>query len=115
MTPDCLFCRVGAGEAPASVAYQDEEIIVIRDIRPQAPLHVLVIPRKHIPTLNDLTVEDDALVGRMLRRAAALAVEHGVDGRGYRTIFNCNSEAGQSVYHLHLHVLGGRRMGWPPG
>jgi histidine triad (HIT) family protein len=115
MVTNCLFCRVIAGEAPASVVYQDDEMVAIRDINPQAPLHVLLIPRKHLATLNDLAEEDDALVGRMLRRAAALAREHGLDARGYRAVFNCNREAGQSVYHIHLHVLGGRRMGWPPG
>jgi histidine triad (HIT) family protein len=115
MVTSCLFCRVIAGEASASVVYQDDEMVAIRDINPQAPLHVLLIPRRHIASLNDLAEEDDALVGRMFRRAAALAREHGLDARGYRTVFNCNREAGQSVYHIHLHVLGGRRMGWPPG
>lgn len=115
MTMTCLFCRVIAGEAPASIVYQDDDLVVIRDINPQAPLHVLVIPRRHIPTLNDLSEADDGLVGRMFRVAASLARDHGVDGRGYRTVFNCNREAGQSVYHIHLHLLGGRRFGWPPG
>jgi histidine triad (HIT) family protein len=112
---NCLFCRVVAGRAPASVVYEDEDLVAIRDIRPVAPLHLLLIPRKHIETLNDLSGEDDALLGRMFRRAAALAGEHGVGQRGYRTVFNCNREAGQSIYHIHLHLLGGRPMGWPPG
>ncbi len=115
MAPTCLFCRVIAGEAPASVVYQDEEMVAIRDVRPVAPLHLLLIPRKHIETLNDLAPEDDGLVGRMFRRAAALAREHGEDQAGYRTLFNCNRQAGQSVYHIHLHLLGGRPLGWPPG
>lgn len=112
---DCLFCRVVAGEIPATIVHQDERLVSFRDIRPQAPLHVLVVPRRHIGTLNDLTQGDDQLVGEMLRRAAAIAREHGVDERGYRTVFNCNADAGQTVFHIHLHVIGGRSLGWPPG
>ncbi len=112
---DCLFCRVIAGQSPARKIYEDDDIVAIEDIRPQAPLHALVIPRRHIPTLNDLSPEDDALIGRMMRRAAAIAKERGFAERGYRTVFNCNREAGQSVWHIHLHVLGGRPMSWPPG
>ncbi len=112
---DCLFCRIIAGEAPASKIYEDEDILVIEDIRPVAPLHVLVIPRRHIATLNDLSPEDDQLIGKMMRRAAAIAKTKGVAERGYRTVFNCNRDALQSFFHLHLHVLGGRRFSWPPG
>ena len=112
---DCLFCRIAAGEIPAQTVFEDSELLVLKDINPQAPLHVLIIPRKHIATLNDLTADDDALVGGMFRRAAALAKEHGYDGRGYRTVFNCNRDAGQTVYHIHLHVLAGRGLTWPPG
>jgi histidine triad (HIT) family protein len=90
-------------------------LMVFEDINPQAPLHVLVIPKRHIATLNDLQPEDDGLVGQMMRRAVAIAKERGVDDSGYRTVFNCNSGAGQTVFHIHLHVLGGRRMTWPPG
>jgi histidine triad (HIT) family protein len=97
------------------MVYQDESVVVIRDINPQAPLHVLIIPRRHIPTLNDLSPTDDELVGSMFRRAAALAREHGYHERGYRTVFNANREAGQSVFHIHLHVLAGRALTWPPG
>jgi histidine triad (HIT) family protein len=111
----CLFCRVVAHEVPARLLYEDDRLVAIQDINPQAPLHALVIPKRHIPTLNDLGPDDDGLVGEMFRRAAALAREHGVSERGYRTVFNCNREAGQSVYHIHLHVLGGRRFAWPPG
>jgi histidine triad (HIT) family protein len=111
----CLFCRIIAGRSPASLVYDDEELVAIRDVRPQAPLHVLVIPRRHIATLNDLAEQDDALIGRMTRRAASLARDHGYADRGYRTVFNCNRDAGQSVFHIHLHVLGGRSFGWPPG
>lgn len=112
---DCLFCKMVAGQIPAAPVYQDDHLIVIKDINPQAPLHVLIIPRRHIATLNDLASSDDALVGSMFRRAAALAQEHGYAERGYRTVFNTNPEAGQSVFHIHLHLLAGRRLTWPPG
>jgi histidine triad (HIT) family protein len=112
---DCLFCRIIAGTAPASKIYEDDQIVAIDDISPQAPLHALVMPRRHIATLNDLQPEDDRLIGEMMRRAAAIAKERGMAERGYRTLFNCNRDALQSVFHIHLHVLGGRRFGWPPG
>jgi histidine triad (HIT) family protein len=112
---DCLFCKIIAGEIPASITYQDDRVIVLKDINPQAPTHVLILPRRHIATLNDLTAEDDALVGEMTRRAATIAREHGHADHGYRTVFNCNSGAGQTVFHIHMHVLGGRKLGWPPG
>ncbi len=112
---DCLFCRIVAGTAPSTTLYEDDEIVAIRDIKPEAPLHALVIPRRHVATLNDLTPADDALIGRMLRCAAAIAKELGVADLGYRTVFNCNRDAQQSVFHIHLHVLGGRRFSWPPG
>ena len=111
----CLFCRIVAGEIPSKKLYEDDQLFAFEDINPQAPLHALVIPRRHIATLNDLKESDDALVGSMIRRAAALAKERGFDGSGYRTVLNCNSHAGQSVFHIHLHVLGGRPMTWPPG
>ena len=110
-----LFCRIIAGEIPGKFLYQDDRLVVLQDVNPQAPLHALVIPRRHVATLNDLAPEDDGLVGEMIRRAAAVAKEHGVAERGYRTVFNCNSEAGQTVFHIHLHVIGGRPMAWPPG
>lgn len=112
---DCLFCRIVAGGIPATLVYQDDAVVAFRDINPQAPLHVLIVPRKHIATLNDLAPADDALVGSMFRTAAALAKEHGYDARGYRTVFNTNREAGQTVFHIHLHLLAGRGLTWPPG
>jgi histidine triad (HIT) family protein len=115
MSQGCLFCRIIGREVPAKILREDERTLVIQDIKPQAPLHCLVIPKKHIPTLNDLTPEDDQLVGELFRLAADVAKERGFEERGYRTVFNCNREAGQSVYHIHLHVLGGRALGWPPG
>ena len=111
----CLFCKIVAGEIPAPKVYEDDQVIAFNDINPQAPMHVLIVPRRHIASVNDLTPGDDGIVGEMVRRAAALAAENGVADRGYRTVFNCNAEAGQTVFHIHLHVLGGRRLGWPPG
>ncbi|MEI6667796.1 MAG: histidine triad nucleotide-binding protein [Acidobacteriota bacterium] len=111
----CLFCRVVSGELPAKKAYEDEALIAFHDINPQAPVHVLIVPRKHISTLNDVAADDEQLIGMMHRRAAAIARELGLAERGYRTVFNCNSEAGQTVFHIHLHLLGGRPMAWPPG
>ena len=113
--PDCLFCKIAAGEIPSSVVYQDDDVFAFRDINPQAPFHVLIVPRRHIPTVNDIAETDAALVGTMMRRAAALAADHGYAERGYRTVFNCNGDAGQTVFHLHLHVLAGRGLKWPPG
>ncbi|RPI57205.1 MAG: histidine triad nucleotide-binding protein [Acidobacteria bacterium] len=115
MSADCLFCKIIAGIIPVKPLYDDEEMIAIQDINPQAPLHALIIPKTHIPSLNDLTPEHEALVGRMFRRAAALTKARGHDVRGYRTVFNTGPEAGQSVFHIHLHVLAGRAFGWPPG
>jgi histidine triad (HIT) family protein len=112
---NCLFCKIIAGEIPGTIVYQDDRIVALKDINPQAPTHVLVIPRRHIATLNDLAPEDDGLVGELTRRAAAIAREHGHADGGYRTVFNCNADAGQTVFHIHMHVLGGRRFGWPPG
>ena len=111
----CLFCRIIAGEIPSSKVYEDDEVFAFNDINPQAPLHVLIVPRKHIATTNHLTAEDDALLGKLVRRAAAIAKEKGFDQRGYRTLLNCNAEAGQTVFHIHLHLLAGRHLGWPPG
>ena len=112
---ECLFCRIASGEIPAGIVYQDEHVVAFKDINPQAPMHVLVIPRRHIASLNDLAPGDDALVGEVIRRGAALASESGYSERGFRTVFNTNADAGQTVFHIHLHVLAGRRLTWPPG
>lgn len=112
---DCLFCRIATGEIPADIVYQDDDLIVFNDISPQAPTHVLIVPRRHIATLNDLAPDDATLVGRMVHRAREIAAERGHAKAGYRTVFNCNAEAGQSVFHIHLHLLAGRPMTWPPG
>ena len=112
---DCLFCRIVAGEIPARIVYADDRVIAFNDINPQAPTHVLVVPRRHIAPLNELGEEDDALVGELVRRAAAIAQERGHAEQGYRTVFNCNAAAGQTVFHIHLHLIGGRAFMWPPG
>jgi histidine triad (HIT) family protein len=111
----CLFCRIVNREIPASIVYEDERIVAFNDINPQASTHVLIVPRKHIATLNDLQPDDDGLVGEMVRRAAAIATERGIATGGYRTVFNTNADAGQTVFHIHLHLIGGRSLSWPPG
>jgi histidine triad (HIT) family protein len=111
---DCIFCKIGGKELPAKLIYEDADIFAFEDIHPQAPTHLLISPRKHMVSLNDATAEDTALLGRMLLVAKQLAAERGVSG-GYRTVINNGAGAGQSVDHLHLHVLGGRAMRWPPG
>ncbi|MDQ2695080.1 MAG: histidine triad nucleotide-binding protein [Pseudomonadota bacterium] len=112
---DCLFCKIAAGGLPAERVYEDDQVLAFRDINPQAPVHVLIIPRRHIATVNDLAPDDAALVGRLYLAARQVAAEQGVADSGYRTLINCNRDAGQDVFHLHLHLLGGRRMHWPPG
>ncbi len=112
---NCLFCRIAAGEIPATKVYEDDRIVAFNDINPQAPMHVLVIPREHVATLNDITAAHDGLVGEMVRRGAAIAEAKGYRESGFRTVFNCNADAGQAVFHIHLHVLGGRKLAWPPG
>ncbi|HJO39835.1 MAG: histidine triad nucleotide-binding protein [Vicinamibacterales bacterium] len=112
---DCLFCRIVAGEIPATLVHEDEQLVAFEDISPQAPTHVLIVPRRHLATLNDLGPADDGLVGEMVRRAAEIAKARGIAEGGYRTVFNCNREAGQTVFHIHLHLLGGRPLAWPPG
>jgi histidine triad (HIT) family protein len=111
----CLFCEIVAGRIPAKVAYQDDEVLAFHDINPQAPVHVLLVPKRHITSLADLAPGDDALVGRLVRQARDLAREHGLAERGFRLVFNCGDDAGYSVYHIHLHLVGGRTLAWPPG
>ena len=112
---DCLFCRIIKREIPASIVYEDDHVLAFNDINPQTPTHVLVVPKRHIASLNDLQPGDDQIVGEIVRRAAALAKERGISERGFRTVFNTNRDAGQTVFHIHLHLLGGRAMAWPPG
>ena len=111
----CLFCRIVAGEITADVVYQDERSVALRDINPQAPMHVLVIPLDHIESLDEASQREESLLGHLLRVAARVANEQGYSESGYRTVINTGAGAGQSVFHLHLHVLGGRTMSWPPG
>lgn len=112
---DTLFARIVRREIPADIVFEDEEILGFRDIHPQAPVHVLFIPKRVIPTLDDAAPEDAGLLGRLLLAAAEYARRHGLADAGYRVVINCRGDGGQSVYHLHLHLLAGRRLGWPPG
>lgn len=112
---DCLFCKIAAGEIPSEFVYEDDELVAFPDINPQAPHHILIIPRRHIETVLDLTDDDTGLIGRMILAAGKIARELGLSQRGYRLVFNCKQDGGQEVYHIHLHLLGGRRMTWPPG
>ena len=111
----CIFCRIVERTLPARIVFEDDEILAFEDVRPQAPVHILIVPRKHLASLKDATGEDVPLLGRMLMVATQLARERGLETRGYRTVFNTGSGAGQSVFHLHLHLLGGRTFHWPPG
>jgi histidine triad (HIT) family protein len=112
---DCIFCKIIKGEIPAPLIYEDEQVVAFADIAPQAPVHKLIVPRLHIATLNDLQADQGALVGHMTLVGQKLAASLGLAERGYRLVFNCNAEGGQAVYHIHLHLLGGRQMAWPPG
>ena len=112
---NCLFCKIVSGEISTDFVYKDENLIAFRDINPQAPTHILIIPREHIETLNDIDQSHGELLGAMQLTASYLAKEEGIYEKGFRTVFNCNRAAGQTVFHIHLHLLGGRSMGWPPG
>jgi len=112
---DCLFCKIVAGDIPADIIYETESSIAFRDVNPQAPTHVLIIPRQHIATINDLNAGDESTVGDLYLAARKIAVEEGFADDGYRVAMNCNQAAGQTVFHIHLHLLGGRDFGWPPG
>lgn len=112
---NCLFCKIVAKEIPATVVFEDDEILAFRDINPQAPTHLLIIPKKHIATINDSEEDDAQLLGKMILQAKKLAQMEAIDETGYRLVFNINSGGGQEVYHIHLHLIGGRQMAWPPG
>ena len=115
MKKDCVFCKIINKEIPARFVFENEKIIAFHDIRPQAPIHILIIPREHIPTINDLEMKHKEIIGDMFLTAKQIAKQEGLSDPGYRLVFNCNHDAGQEVYHIHLHLLGGRRMMWPPG
>jgi len=112
---DCIFCKIAKGEIPSNIVHRDGELVAFRDIRPQAPTHILIIPEQHIETILDLTPADGQLIGKMVLMANQLAAKEGLAENGYRLVFNCKAYGGQEVYHIHVHLLGGRRMAWPPG
>lgn len=112
---DTLFSKIIRREIPAAIVYEDDDVLAFRDIQPQAPVHVLFVPKRAVPTLNDLGPDDGELVGKLVLAAAAYAKREGFAEAGYRTVFNCNEDGGQSVYHIHLHLLAGRQLTWPPG
>lgn len=110
---DCIFCKIAKKEISADIVYEDENIVAFKDINPKAPVHILIIPREHISTLNEVT--DYTIIGKIIEVTKKLAVKNNIDKEGYRVVVNCNAAAGQAVYHLHFHLLGGRSMHWPPG
>ena len=112
---DCLFCKMVRGEIKPDTVFETDDVLAFRDINPQAPTHVLVVPKQHISTINDLETDHEALIGKLYLAAQEVARKEGISESGYRTVMNCGEGAGQSVFHIHLHVLGGRKMKWPPG
>ena len=112
---DCLFCKIASGEIDANVIHETDDVIAFRDINPQAPTHVLIIPKRHIATINDVSADDAETVGKLYVAARDIAAAEGIAEPGYRAVMNCNAAAGQTVFHIHLHLLGGRDLGWPPG
>lgn len=112
---DCIFCKIASGKIPARVVYQDDQVLAFEDLAPQAPTHVLIIPKRHISTVLEVQESDRELIGHMLMTAAKVARDRGFAANGFRTVLNCNADGGQTVFHLHMHVLGGRAMNWPPG
>lgn len=112
---DCIFCRIANREIPATIIFEDSQVVVFDDLHGQAPHHKLIIPKRHVSTLNDLSEKDEGLMGHIVLTGAELAKTLGIDGPGYRLVLNCNADGGQSVFHVHAHLLGGREMHWPPG
>jgi len=112
---DCIFCKIVSGDIPGDIVYQNDHVLAFRDLSPQAPVHFLVIPKKHISTINDIQPEDEALVGQLFIAAKTVAKQEGMDESGYRCVMNCNEDGGQTVHHIHLHVMGKRQMSWPLG
>lgn len=111
--PNCIFCKIAAGEIDSDIVHETDDIVAFTDLNPQAPMHILIIPRRHIATINDLAESDSEIIGQLFLAAKAIAAREGYTD--YRVVMNCNADAGQSVFHVHLHLLGGRRFGWPPG
>lgn len=112
---DCLFCKIRDGEIPADIVFENDDVLAFRDLNAQAPTHVLIIPRVHISTVNDMAENDEMIMGKLFSAAKIIAAQEGVSGDGYRMVVNCNQQAGQTVFHIHMHLLAGRNMGWPPG
>jgi len=112
---ECLFCKMVSGVIPCDKVHENENVLAFRDIDPKAPTHILIIPKKHIETLNEINENDQDLLGELLLTAKKIAKDEGIDASGYRTVFNCNADGGQTVFHIHMHLLGGRLMAWPPG
>jgi histidine triad (HIT) family protein len=112
---DCLFCKIRDGEIPGDIVFETDDMLAFRDVNPQAPTHVLIIPKKHISTVNDLDENDEAIMGKLFRTAKLIAAQEGVSDDSYRLVVNCNEKAGQTVFHIHMHLLAGRAMIWPPG
>lgn len=112
---DCLFCKLRDGEISANIAYENEEVLAFHDVNPQAPVHILIIPKVHISTINDLDDSDELIMGKLFSSAKIIATQQGVSDDGYRLVVNCNEKAGQTVFHIHMHLLAGRSMTWPPG
>jgi histidine triad (HIT) family protein len=112
---ECIFCKIGSGEIQSQKVYEDEALVAFRDIEPQAPTHIVVIPRKHIETMNDVSKSDSELLADLLLVCTKIAQDEGLTEKGYRIVINCNKDGGQSVFHIHAHLLGGRKMSWPPG
>jgi len=112
---NCLFCKMTSGEIKPDIVFENDDVLAFRDINPQAPTHVLIIPKKHISTINDIKSEDEALIGKLYTTAQAVAKQEGFAEKGYRVVMNCGEDAGQTVFHIHLHLLGGRQLSWPPG
>ena len=112
---DCLFCKIRDGDIKGDIVYQDDDVLAFNDVNPQAPVHVLIIPKKHISTVNEIEAGDEIIMGKLFSVAKLIASQRGISDDGYRLVVNCNEKAGQTVFHIHMHLLGGRNMSWPPG
>ena len=112
---DCLFCKITQGEIPADIIFENDDVLAFNDVNPQAPVHLLIIPKKHISTVNDMTDDDQLIMGKLFSAAKAIAKQKGVSDDGYRLVVNCNEKAGQTVFHIHMHMLADRALTWPPG
>jgi len=112
---DCLFCKIRDGEIPADIVFESDDVLAFNDVNPRAPIHIIIIPKKHIPTINDVEDDDELIMGKLFSAAKSIAEQKAVSDDGYRLVVNCNEKAGQTVFHIHMHLLAGRAMTWPPG